>query len=287
MDMDDLESPSNEPSLSPRQRLPRREFLLMAAFWSVTILALLLCFDPQQTRYEYAIIGFVFGSIFGHATGVSMWASLSQHSLLLRGIVALFYLSGLWLAFVAMLLRQGEFNFEFVSSFGVCFGLQALLISTFGLIARLSIGLRLVPLDELAVSPAKFQFSITHVLILTLAIAGLMAGGRSIVGVFGDVDWSYRDLNVFLFLAMAAILVTLPLALACLLPRMFWLGLMVASAGSGVVVAVEHSTFESLISFGRPDFYHMLSINLFSLLFVFIFAMILRFAGFRLTIGKK
>lgn len=278
--------PSEESRTDRKSRRPYWQFLFLGIFWGLTSLAIVFTPEPVRANSEYPVVGFLLGSIFGHTTGICIWASLGQGSHLLRGILAVFYLFGLWLAVMVFFAKQSFARIEFALSLGSAILLQALLIFGFGWLARVFNGLSLVSRDALANMPIRFQFKIKHIMILTVAIACLMAVSRGLILTLVKSEVDYEDIIVFLFLGMAAVLITIPIAFACLLPRYFGIGLIVALLGCAAITVIEHSVFIALIDYNGPDFYHMLFINLFSAIFVFIFSMVLRWFGYRISFGK-
>lgn len=269
-------------------RLPNWRFVFHGVFWLLTSVAIVFTPQPFTVNAEYPIIGFLFGAIFGHTTGICIWASLGGGSHLFRGILALSYIFGLWLAVIFFWARQDVgSDIEFCLNFGAAIALQGFSIFGFCWLARITTGLTLISRETSANTPIQFQFRIKHIMILTFAVACLMAVSRGLILSLAELELDYEDIVIFLFLGMAAILITIPIAFACFLPHYFGLGLLVALLGCIAITAIEHSVYVSLIDLGGPDFYHMLFINLFSAGFVLVFSLGLRWCGYRLAIGRK
>jgi hypothetical protein len=127
------------------------------------------------------------------------------------------------------------------------------------------------------------QFGIRQFMIFTAIVSVLLGIGRIVVSslpLLGDVggDWP-----IFIFLAFAAMVMTLPLVLAALLPRMALPAVLV------VLLLMILATFVELPLLkhigprgGGPDVFHFVSINAFTALWILLIAMLVRWAGFRL-----
>lgn len=287
--MSEIEHPPSERNIENQTSLSQLlEFLLLGILWGLTSAAL-ACISPASSAYsKHLVIGFLVGPLFGHTTGISIWASLGQHCQLLRGMFAVFYLFGMWAALLVGLANQGVGYLGLAIGVGVAIILQAPVVFACCWLAKVLTGLRLVPQSALASMKINFQFKIKHMMTLTLFIACLTAVGRELTLSLLKSERNYEGIIVFLFLGMTNILITIPIAFACFLQRYFVFGLIVAMLGCSVITAVEHSVYTALINYYSLDFYHMFFINLFSVVFVIIFSIGLRWGvGYRLSIGQR
>lgn len=130
------------------------------------------------------------------------------------------------------------------------------------------------------------QFGIGHMLILTAVIALLLGVGQGVIRIFGaKVFRQNGETAIFLYLAVAAIFVTLPILVAALLERRQVLALFV---GIAFVALASYSEYPLMVALGLqrkgPDFFHVLWINVFATLEVLIYGVGLRLLGFRLLL---
>jgi hypothetical protein len=108
---------------------------------------------------------------------------------------------------------------------GVSIGVQWLLVQAPLWVLRLARGVRIQPIEELpAFDPARRQFGIRELMVLTASVAVLLGIGRLALPLLLQAARSgnWGEWPAFAFVVVTNVVLTLPLALAALLPR-YWL----------------------------------------------------------------
>jgi hypothetical protein len=148
-------------------------------------------------------------------------------------------------------------------------------------------GLRLRHRDDagLGSDPSERQFGIRQLMIIT-AIVGVVFGiGRLVVTNLEDRFRDGDELAVFAFLAIAAIVITVPVLLASLLPRLALPATLVALVLVGFATAWEMPLFRSSGAgrLGGPNAMHVIWINVFTTAWILALAVVARLNGYRLA----
>lgn len=248
--------------------------LLLALNWlSIALLGL----DHPGTNF--VVIGNCFGSLFAHATLASAWTAFGPAPLIWRVPLSLAWVMSLP---VAIGINLGVVGLqEAVLLFGSCLLGQWVLLQFPLWTLALVLGLRLRHINEGKQEPAteRVQFGIRHLLIVT-AIAGVLLGiGRIVVT---NVSIAGEE-PVFFFLAVAAIVVTLPLLLAALMRRLVIPGISLALLLTGVATALELPLSE-LVGASGPEMKHFVAINVASSILILLVAGIVRMNGYYLCV---
>ena len=234
--------------------------------------------------FERVLVGYLIGTMFGQATLAAAWTALGPAPLLWRLPLSLGWIAALVLALL--------FNFQVsnhgpdlgvVLIIGSCLTGQWLLVQapTWGL--AVGYGVRLRHGSDPPESIRELQFGIRQLMILTAIVAVVLGVGRvaiaRAISQMGEGD-SERA-AVFAFLAVAGIVMTLPLLMAVLLPRWAWLATIVVLALIAIgtwyelpLVMMTHSLP------GGPDIWHLTFINAFQALWVVVIAGLLRLCGY-------
>jgi hypothetical protein len=124
-------------------------------------------------------------------------------------------------------------------------------------------------------------------MIFTLGIAVLLGVLRWVV-TSQVLTFESEALPVWLFLAAAAILMSLPLTLAAMMPRLAGLGVLLIVSSIALATAWEHPLLENLsLHRGGPEVMHLVWINAFTSAWVLAFAVVARCSGYRLTLSQR
>ena len=274
--------------------IPRRNrvFLWVAPVIGVGLLIMaLLSPRPGGGALEYVAIGFLLGTMFGQGTLVSAWTAFGPAPLVWRLPLSLLWLVLLVGALAVSVARSGGPNVEAIVVIGGCLVGQWLLVQVPLWCLRLGYGVRLRHVDDTGflLDPRDRQFGIRQLMIFTTIIAVILGAGRFLVtrlaphltlGTSGDGP-------LFIFLAVAAIIVTLPLMLAALLPRLAVPAVISILVLVGLLTAWEIPLLSRFHGGGgRPDTMHMVAINSVTAAWVLAVVVIVRFNGYRLSLFR-
>jgi hypothetical protein len=260
---------------------------VLYAFASAVLIAILP--EPRNERpIDYIVIAILFGSLFGHTTSASIWSSLGTGYHWLRTLLSLGWLFLLVIGLTAMMTRSRSPDNEMVLVVSGTMLLQSLFIQIPLWILRYRMGLRLSSGSELATDGTeRVQFGIVHMMFFTVIIALVLGAAQALIRFLGPDNTGPSDeWSIFLYLAAAAILVSLPVAVAMLLTRHQIVALVLAGVFVFLVTGMEYPLMLALgLQRGGPDIYHVVSINLSVAMAVLTYSAGLRLFGFRLTWG--
>jgi hypothetical protein len=267
-----------------------------AALWvgPVIVLALLLIAsvrsEPRSKPLEYVTIGVVFGTFFGQAILAAAWTALGPLRLIWRLPLSLAWLAasvGALAANISLFGPGGER--EIVVVFGtVAFGQWLLAqMPLWGL--AVGYGLRVRHASEAgpAQDRQQRQFGIRELLIVTTIVAVVLAIGRAIVAAAAStMVMEPGPLFIISFLAIAGIILILPLVLAALLPQHALAASLVMLMLIGLGTAAELPLLVALKpppGGPGPEIWHFYAINGFQCVWVLAVIAALRRAGYRLV----
>ena len=241
--------------------------------------------DPGRGVSETLGIGYFFGSMFAHTTLAAAWNAFGPGPLVWR-----LPLSQVWVAMLALGvginvgLNGGPE--EAVLIVGGCFFLQWLLLQFpfWGL--ALGYGLRLQYIDDEGANPREHQFQIRQLLIVTTIVAIVFGIGRAIIAATGEHINFRGEAPIFIFLAVAAIVLTLPLLLAVLM-RSYWIpAVVVALVLIGLATAWEVPLLRLVHSGAGPKVQDFIAINGFTAAVMLAALTVVRLNGYSLATGK-
>lgn len=243
----------------------------------------LLVFDPRGGPGEnYLNIGYLLGTMFGHATLAAAWTAFGPGRFLWRMPLSL-----IWLGLVAVFVNVHGPGRDLLMFLACTLGPWALLQVPFGLLEFIY-GVRLLqPADDPA-SAQPMQFGIRQFMIFTAIVSVVLGIGRIAVIYLPRFTGAGGDEFIFAFLAIAAFLMTLPLILAALLPRYALPSVLVVLALIGVGTLAELPLLNALgTRGGGPDLFHFIWINVFTVAWILGIAGLLRWSGYRLGSRHK
>jgi hypothetical protein len=258
--------------------------LLAAAL--VTIVAVKS--EPQPTPLVYVTIGAVFGTLFGLATLAGAWAALGPGWLVWRQPLSLVCLAVLVVALgIHYRVHRGPGDFNVLVMFGS--GIFAQWIMTQAVLWTIvgGFGVRLTRNSAvLATGSGSPQFGIRSLMIVTAVIAVLLGLGRILVPpIIKRID--FGPFVIIGYLAIAGVLMLIPLLLAALVPRGAWWAVPVVLVLGALATAAELPLLNTFRTFagggGGPEPGHFIGINSFQAAWALAFAGLVRWGGYRLT----
>lgn len=252
-------------------------------------LMMLVRSEPQPKPLEYVTIGLVFGTFFGYSLLAGAWVALGPLALVWR----------LALSLVWLVLSIGALTINF-SRFGpgadwsvivyfACAGFGIWLFAQFplwGLVVGYGLRVRNLRAGGSAHHRQQQQFGIRQLLIVTTIVAVVLGVGRYVVAsLTSRIDLETGPIVIISFLAIASLVMTLPLLLAALLPRYA----LPATAIILVLIALGTATELPLLTTlspaagGGPHVWHFYGIHGFQCFWVLVVTGVLRWAGYRLA----
>jgi hypothetical protein len=194
--------------------------------------------------------------------------------------LSLGWLATLAIAFMLNLALNGHGgDGEVVVILAACMAGQWLLVQSplWGL--AVFYGVRLRHRSDPAETARDRQFGIRQLMILTAIVAVVLGACRWLVAAtFNQFEGAANEAPVFILLAVAGIVMTLPLMMAALLPRFAWLATLV------VLLLMALGTWYELplviMVGGGPNIWHLTFINAFQAVWVLAVVGALRLCGY-------
>jgi hypothetical protein len=241
--------------------------------------------DPGGNALECVGIGYFLGTMFGQATLAAAWAAFGPAPLLWRVPLSLGWIGLLVMALALNIgLHRGPGEAALV--IGLCLLGQWLLVQIPLWCLALGYGLHLrhVQAAGRASNPRDRQFGIRQLMILTTVVGVLLGLGRLAVShlapyITPGLD---RESPIFIFLGVAAIVVTLPLILAALLPRLAVPAVLVVLVVAGLMTAWEIPLLGMFHRGPGPNTGHVMTINAFTAAWILAIVVAVRLCGYRL-----
>lgn len=271
-----------------------RAFLVAAIL--IVLGAASLAFVPVvggggRSAYEVFAVGYLLGSIFGQSVLASAWMALGPGKLMLRAPLSILWCVLLAIAFAINVGLYFPSATEILIVMAICIaGIWALAQAPFWCL-RYPGGLRVARAEDPLRTEDPPQYGIGQLLIFTTLVAALFGAGRAAISLLPQVQnlSTYREASIFVALSVAAVLISLPLVPALLLPRYGWL------AAFAVIVLIALATWWELPLFnqvfktagGGPQFMHFVAINFATVLWIVLLVAVLRSGGYRLAPRNK
>ena len=202
--------------------IPRRYRIL---FWAAPLLVLhwiaIAAIELDGRRgYEYVTVGFFFGSCFGHTTLAAAWAALGPGPIGWRVPLSLVWVAMLPVAIaINLAIHNGPDDGALL--IGACLFGQWLIVQLPLWALAIGYGLQLRHVDdwEKMQDRRARQFSLRHLMVFTTIVGVVFGAGRILISWLGELFSLDHEAPIFVFLAVAAVILTLPLLLAGLLSR--------------------------------------------------------------------
>jgi hypothetical protein len=247
----------------------------------------LIDLEGGGAAFRCASGGFMLATLFGQTTLAAFWAALGPGPLRWR-----LPLSFLWMASLpAAMAINGCVHHHFAGVedmviIGICIFGQWTIAQALLWALAIWFGLRLHHADDPAYRPdyPKRQFGIRHLMLITVLVAVTFSIGRTIVGGSrGLSPWILEMMMFFSFLALAAIVLPLPLLLASLLPRRAIPAVLAVLMLIGFATAGELAIKTAVLGSPRPDLGDFIALNAFTAVTILAAALVLRLNGYRIT----
>jgi len=252
------------------------------------LLALMHPHGPGIT--EYIALGLMLGSMFAYGALAGAWTALGPMPLVWRLPLSLAWLG---LTIIALLLNRTMPRGPpdvFALVFGGCMlGIWFLVqMPLWGL--AVGYGVRVRHREEtVAAGKKESQFGIRQLIIVTAIIGVALGLGRmAVVALAPRFQGFSGEGPVFAFLAIASVLMTVPLILAALLPRRALIATVAALVLIAAATAWELPLLSQVSSLrgGGPDFWHFAFINGFQTFWILAILIAMRVMGYRLTVFR-
>ncbi|WP_238397404.1 hypothetical protein [Anatilimnocola aggregata] len=255
--------------------------LLLAISWiSVAVIDI----DSSSEVFQVLAIGYFLGSMFAHTTLAAAWAAYGPGRLLWRVPLSL-----LWVVLLGAAIHMNALLYgtpaDASVTIGICFLLQWLLLQVplWGLRAGLRSRLKHVD-DQLPFDASPWQFGIGQLMIVTAIVGFVFGAGRLAIGtLLNHIKIGGGEQPIFVFLAVSAIVFTLPLLIAVLLKRRTIVGVLIVLFLIGAGTASEVPLLRIFASGSRPNFLDLLAVNGASSAVIMLFALAVRLNGYSLV----
>lgn len=266
-----------------RQRRPEWPLAAVVVAAVLCSAGLLLAIKPNGR--EHLAIGLILGIVFGQTNVAAAWVVLGPGPLLWRLPLSLAWFCLLFGCFALNIGLNGGPNSELLE-LGACFFGQWVLVQGPLWLLAIFYGLRLQHETRgEVVAPGARQFGLQQLMIFTAIIGVVLGLGRALVlTLLPARAWLGGETVIFIFLAIAAIVTTLPLLISSLLPRWALPATVILLVLIALATLFELPLLRALQMRGPgPDTAHLCWINLFTSAWVLIFTLAARFTGYRLA----
>jgi hypothetical protein len=268
--------------------VPRRYTVF---FWLGPLLALswltlsILDPDPGGGVIETLGLGYFFGSLFGHTTLAAAWTAFGPAPLVWRLPISLTWVFLLATAIGINLGLNGGPD-EAVLVIGGCLFGQWLLLQfpLWGLALGYGLRLRHVDDDGYGLDHRERQFGIRQLMIVTTIVGVVFGIGRLVVGQL-RLDFGRGEAAIFIFLAVAAIVLTLPLLLAALMRRFTIPAVLVALVLIGLATTWELPLLQIVHRGPGPKAQDLVAINAITAAIMLTVLTIVRLNGYSLAVS--
>lgn len=260
--------------MTPQSKLRNLLIVLAASYVSLVLL------DPDPPGNRVIRVGYFIGSLYAHASLAAAWSSLGPGRLRHRLPLSIVWILALPLAIGINVGWHGGPR-EVTIVLGACLVGQWILIQAGLYILVWGVGLRIAHREGWERCDGRFarQFQILDLMLVITVFAIVCAGFRALM--------PWLDLGgegpSFIFLAIAAVLLTLPVLLSALLHKHAVLAVILSLVYVGVATYFEFSIMKALEVSG-PKVGHFMAINTTSALLILVTATLLRSAGYCLYV---
>lgn len=240
-----------------------------------------------RTALEYLAVGSLFGLIFGHSVVASAWSALGPGPALIRIPLAVFWCLLVWIAVtINLTIWKNGPREEIMVVMGLCISGIWLVGQTPYWLLRAFGQLKIARRDQSsAAADAPPQFGIGQLLIFTTIIALIFGAGRIAFSLFPVLETVRGgEAMVFFFLAVAAVLLSLPLVPAVLLPKYAASSTVICLLLIGLATTFEFPIYQQTLS-GRPgpQFMHFVWINAATAFWILVIGLVMRLGGYQLA----
>lgn len=271
--------------MSPHK--PITLIILAASLLAFAAISMAVVPTGQGSHLEICATGYLFGSVFGNAIAASVWAALGPGSFLIRLPSSLLWLVVLSLAVIGNAWANGiplsEGTIIAICLLGVWLLVQVpyWLLQGFGNVTLRNLR------DPSA--PERAQYGVRQLLIFTGIVAVIFGVGRAAavwIPSLGDIGGLAHAIP-FIYIALATVLLFLPLPLAILMPRYAAsavLGVMLLNA---LATLIELPLLKQFFPGPGPQLMHFVWLNIFAAAWILAYGGLVRWAGYRLATRAK
>ena len=242
--------------------------------------------EPQPDPWEYVTIGLVYGTLFGQATLAAAWTALGPLPLVWRLPLSLVWLVALIVALAVNVSLYHAGSDDAVVLFGLIVSGQWLLAQAPLWCLAMGYALRLRYIDDGAAQPSQRQFGIRQLMLVTAVIAVVLGIGRAAITAAVQLqEFRWGPLLIISFLAVAGVVMMLPLLLAALLPRLAVPAslLVLVCIGLGTAGEVPLVNMVNSASGSNVEPWHLVTLNMFQAAWVLLTAGAVRCSGYGLA----
>ena len=242
--------------------------------------------DGRGKLQEYIVLGHLFGSLFGQTSVAAAWAAFGPLPWYVRLPLAVTWLGALVLAVAISIAWHGGPAQILALLFVLLLG-QWLLMQVPLWALAWTYGLELVHRDDIGQSGqprgrATLQFGIRQLMTLTLVVAIVLGILRGVI--VWAVDYlGGGDAIIFIFLAVAACVMSLPLVMAALLPRRAVVATLAVLVLLALATAWELPLLRLLPKAAGPDQWIFFFVNGFTAVWIVALIGALRLNGYGLV----
>ena len=251
---------------------PRNTFI-----WTGSLLALnwlTLAFLSPNAPGDVVLIGYFLGSLYAHATLSATWLAFGPGRFVWRVPLSILWLLSLLLAIAIGLSSEA---WEAIGVVGTCVLGQWLMLLVPLCATRLVLGVALRRPCEIENEDKKpMRFGIRHLLIAMFASGSILGIGRVALPL---VPIANHEFMAFLFLAVAAVVITIPLIFASFIQRYALAGVISSLVFIAIATVWERPMLSALGGSG-PGIDHFIAINAVMATLVLIITGIVRRNGY-------
>ena len=262
-----------------------RGWVLSAASLLVINWISMVVMDPDPPGSSVLTIGYFLGSLHAHASLAGVLAALGPGKLHSRLAISFVWLIALPFApAISFGLYGGPGDAAFEIGVGL-FGqwvLVLLLLAPIVWRTDMSVA-RPVGITGLPRTTTN-QFGILDVMILMSVAAVLLTIGRTVLPWLSQFG---HELAAFLFLAVAAVILTLPVALTCLMKRFAIVGIALSVLQIVVGTYYELTIMHDVAGVSGPNIYHLIGINTVAGALILLTMLLVRAQGYRLSTSRN
>jgi hypothetical protein len=268
---------------------PNLTILTILAASLVALAALSIAGIPtgNGSYLEIFATGYLFGSVFGNAITASAWAALGPGWFLIR-----LPLSLLWIALVALAVFGNAWMNDIPLSEGVSIaicllGIWLLVQVPYWLLQGFGEMMLRNARDQSP--PERAQYGVRQLFIFTAIVAVIFGVGRAAAVWIPSLSnlGGFMHIFPFIYLALATLLVSLPLPLAMLMPRYAGYAILGMLLLNVLATLIELPLLRRFFAGPGPQLMHFVWLNVFTAAWILAFSGLLRWGGYRLRTTRS
>ncbi len=266
--------------------MPPSRYLVCAPTAGLLIVGWLIVFLVwPEGPGEHLAIGLLLGTLFGHTTFAAAWTAFGPGPLILRLPLSIAVVATVLVAFSLNVRRHNQPNFGIEIVLALCLLGQWVLVQLplWGLGFLYGIHLRHHSSESHPTLSGRRQFGIRQLLVATTIVAVILGLGRVLIA-GRAMTTPDTDIVIFAFLGGAAVVMSLPLLLAALVPRYAVQAVIGVALLIGVATLFELPLLQSLPNAGGPQTIDLIWINACTSAWILAFVVSARLCGYGLNV---